>query len=119
MGIVPKDSPPDELLTAIEEVREGKHHMRGKIMEIADQQKIERTSKRKHPKTYVNNIFTAREKEILTCLVQGLPAEKIASKLGISKRTVETHKAHILKKSRSHSTAALIRYTIINKIIDL
>jgi len=119
MGIVPKESPADELLTAIEEVNEGRHHMKGKIVELADQQTLDRTAKRKRPKTYQNNIFSAREKEILIALVQGMSAQKIATKLCITRRTVETHKANIFKKSNSHSTASLIRYAIINKIIDI
>jgi len=119
MGSVPKESPADELLTAIEEVNEGKYHMKGKIIELADQQTMDRNNKRKRPKTYQNNIFSAREKEILTYLVQGLSAQKIANKLSITKRTVETHKANIFKKSKSHSTASLIRYAITNKIIEI
>jgi two-component system, NarL family, response regulator NreC len=119
MGIVPKDSPADELLNAIEEVNEGKHHMKGKIVDLAYQQTLHRNPDRKRPKTYKNNIFSAREKEILASLVQGLSAQKIATKYSISKRTVETHKANIFKKSRSHSTASLIRYAITNRIIEL
>jgi len=119
MGIVPKESPADELLTAIEEVNEGKHHMKGRIVELADQQTLDRKMNRKRPKTYQNTIFSTREKEILTSLVQGLSAQKIANQLSISKRTVETHKANIFKKSNSHSTASLIRYAITNRIIDI
>jgi DNA-binding NarL/FixJ family response regulator len=119
MGIVPKESPADELLSAIREVNEGKHHLKGKTAELAEMQTFDRKSKRKHPKTYKNNIFSAREKEILTALVQGLSAQKIATKFSISKRTVETHKSNIFRKSKSHSTAALIRYAITNRIIDI
>ena len=119
MGIVPKESPEAELLTAIEEVNEGKHHMKGKIVELADQQVLDRTAKRKRPKTCKNNIFSAREKEILISLVQGMSAQKIATQFSITQRTVETHKSNIFKKSNSHSTAALIRYAILNRIIDI
>jgi DNA-binding NarL/FixJ family response regulator len=119
MGIVPKDSPADELFTAIEEVNEGKHHMTGKIVELADQHALDQNNKRKKPKSYFNTIFSQREKEILAFIVQGLSAQKIATKLFITRRTVETHKANIFKKSNTHSTAALIRYAITNKIVDI
>lgn len=119
MGIVPKESTADELLSAIEEVNQGKYHMKGKIVEIANQQILDRNIKRKRPKNYQNNVFTSREKEILASLVQGMSAQKIADKLSITRRTVETHKANIFKKSKLHSTASLIRYAITNKIIEI
>jgi DNA-binding NarL/FixJ family response regulator len=119
MGILPKESPAEELLAAIEEVNEGKHHMKGKIVELADRQSLDRNQNRKRPKAYKNKIFSAREKEVLVLLVRGMSAQKIATRLSITRRTVETHKANIFKKSNSHSTAALIRYAILNKIVDI
>jgi DNA-binding CsgD family transcriptional regulator len=56
--------------------------------------------------------LTKREKEILELIYNGFTNQQISSKLNISKRTVETHRANILNKTNSHNTADLIRYSI-------
>ncbi|GMQ31001.1 helix-turn-helix transcriptional regulator [Algoriphagus confluentis] len=45
--------------------------------------------------------FTAREKEVLLLSEKGLPMKEIADKLSLSARTVERHRANILKKTNS------------------
>jgi len=53
--------------------------------------------------------LTPREKEILDWVANGHPNKVIAAKLGISQRTVENHRAHLLDKLNARSTAALIK----------
>jgi DNA-binding CsgD family transcriptional regulator len=52
--------------------------------------------------------FTPREREILALLGAGHTNDEIASRLGISPRTVETHRAHVVTKIGGRSRAALI-----------
>lgn len=52
--------------------------------------------------------FTPREREILALLGAGHTNDEIASRLGISPRTVEAHRAHIVTKIGARSRAALI-----------
>jgi two-component system response regulator FixJ len=56
--------------------------------------------------------LTAREREILALLAAGHQNREIASKLDISPRTVEVHKARIMDKLECHSLAELIRMNI-------
>lgn len=53
--------------------------------------------------------LTAREKEIFELLVKGHTNDAISEQLKISKRTVETHRQHILKKVGARSLVDLIR----------
>ena len=52
--------------------------------------------------------LTAREREVAACLMQGLTSKQIAKMLAISPRTVETHRAKLMGKYQSHTTADLV-----------
>jgi two-component system nitrate/nitrite response regulator NarL len=53
--------------------------------------------------------LTVRETEVVRLLSQGLPTREIADKLFISGKTVERHKANVMKKMKVKNTAQLIR----------
>ena len=53
--------------------------------------------------------FTAREMEVFDLLLAGLSSKKIAHELHISSRTVEIHRANLMRKMGVHNTASLIR----------
>lgn len=53
--------------------------------------------------------LTAREREVLEDLAQGLPNKTIAYDLGISSRTVEVHRANLMTKLHVHSLSDALR----------
>jgi len=53
--------------------------------------------------------LTPREREILDLVVEGQASKRIALDLGISVRTVELHRSHIMQKTRAGSIAELVR----------
>lgn len=55
------------------------------------------------------NELTAREKEIMDLVVQGKATKRIAVQLGISPKTVEAHRARVMKKMEADSIADLVR----------
>jgi DNA-binding NarL/FixJ family response regulator len=59
---------------------------------------------------------TRREIEIIRVLAEGKSNKEIAAQLGISVRTVETHRAKIMLKLGLHSLAELIHYAIRQRI---
>ncbi len=59
------------------------------------------------------NFLTDREREALELISEGHPNKVIASKMGISQRTVENHRAHLLEKLKARSTAALIKLLVL------
>ena len=63
--------------------------------------------------------LTNRETEILQQVAEGLSNVQIANKLCISVRTVEFHRTNIMEKLGMHETANLVKYAIMNKLIDL
>jgi DNA-binding NarL/FixJ family response regulator len=56
--------------------------------------------------------LTPRERQVLDLLATGLSSNQIAARLGIGSRTVETHRANLMRKLNLHSTAELVRYAV-------
>lgn len=56
--------------------------------------------------------LTPREKEVIEHLVQGKTSKLIAYEMGVGVRTIETHRTHILRKSRAKNTAELVRLVL-------
>ena len=61
--------------------------------------------------------LTARERQVLSLLADGVTSKQIASKLTISVRTVESHRIHINRKLGFGSIADLVRYAIRHGIV--
>lgn len=59
--------------------------------------------------------LTAREKEVMALVVEGLGNKVIARKLGISQRTVELHRAHVMQKMQADSLAQLVQMALLNQ----
>ena len=56
--------------------------------------------------------LTTRQRQILDLVLAGHPSKNIAADLGISQRTVENHRAEIMRKTGSRSIPALIRLAV-------
>lgn len=63
--------------------------------------------------------LSAREKEIVVCVVKGMTNREIADTLFLSAHTVITHRRNIARKLQIHSTSGLTIYAIMNKLVDL
>lgn len=72
----------------------------------------------RNEKSERTHTLTAREREILQLLSEGKSNKEIAAATGTSPKTVETHRARIMRKLKVSSVAALIRYAIRNKLIE-
>ena len=62
--------------------------------------------------------LTSREREVLQLLAEGRANKEIATALGISTKTAETHRARIMAKLELHSMSDLVRYAIRNHVIQ-
>ena len=59
-----------------------------------------------------DTILTPREEEVLKLIAEGYSAREIANTLGISAKTVESHRTHLMEKLGVHCRADLTRYAL-------
>ena len=111
LGYVLKDDAFEDLLYAIRTVALGKTFISPSISE-----KILKSGK---PKETDKRILTEREQEVLRLIALGLTNKKIAEKLVISVKTVDTHRTRILQKLGAHTAADLVRYAIKIGLIEI
>ena len=62
--------------------------------------------------------LTAREREVVQLLAEGKSNKQIATLLGLTVATAQTHRASIMRKLHISSIAELVRYAVRNKIIE-
>ena len=62
--------------------------------------------------------LTAREKEILYLISQGLSTHVIAERLHLSQRTIEKHRCELLSKTNCSNSVSLVVYALRNKLIE-
>ena len=62
--------------------------------------------------------LTGRQAEVVRLLAQGKSNKETSSALGITERTVEAHRANIMRKLGMHSFSELVRYAIRHKLIE-
>jgi DNA-binding NarL/FixJ family response regulator len=65
-----------------------------------------------------SRVITAREREIIQLLAEGASNKKISLMLGISIKTVETHRAAIMRKLGAKSVVDIVRYAVRNRIAE-
>jgi two-component system response regulator NreC len=63
-------------------------------------------------------LLTPREREVLALIARGLTNKEIAVELGISVKTVETHRTKLMEKLDLHTTAGLVRYAIAKGFVE-
>ncbi|HZE13238.1 MAG TPA: response regulator transcription factor [Chthoniobacterales bacterium] len=102
------------LVSAIEALIQHKHYFTGSISEVLFARYLDGTP----ASDGGTNELTPREREIVQLLAEGKSNKEVASTLGISVKTVETHRATIMKKLRCESFAELVRYAIRHKIVQ-
>ncbi len=105
-GYLNKDSPGEQLLSALRKIAGGGVH----ITEAAAATLLQ-SSKSPH------ETLSDREFEVMRLLVEGLGPTDIAERLHLSVKTVSTHKTRILEKLELGSTAELVRYALEHKLV--
>ena len=118
-GYLSKDVTKEEILEAIDTVLRGDDYFSAKVSKTLIGSYLSRTQNVQDFQKKNKVTLTERETEILKLFVQGISNQEIASQLFISIRTVETHKANMMKKLEFKSVVDLVKYAIKNNIIEM
>lgn len=114
-GYMLKSDTGSDLLSAIRAVAAGKRYISPAVAPIV----LDKLHGYANHEDHVEMALTGREREILRLIAQGATAKAIAQTLGISPKTVQTHRTNLAAKLRLPSTAALVRYAIKHKLTEL
>ncbi|MBU2628240.1 MAG: response regulator transcription factor, partial [Proteobacteria bacterium] len=116
-GYILKESAFEELYDAIQEVNKGNFYLSPSIARMyVDSQENLFASIDDLPKS---NEISKKEREVLQLVAEGEKTRDIAQKLGVSIKTVETHRRNIMKKLCIFSIAGLTRFAIKEGIVSL
>ena len=104
-GYVRKDSPPEDLVRAIQAARSGEFYVDPALSSTIVLEEGDRT-------------LTVRQREILQMLADGMQTEAVARKLGLSTETVRTHTKRILAKLHADTRTQAVAIGIRNGLIE-
>ena len=110
-GYVLKSDAKRDLLQAIDSLATNRPFFTSKVSEAL----VDSFNQPEHRKSLV---LTRREHQIVQLVAEGHTNKGIATMINISSKTVETHRASIMRKLNLSSSAALVRYAVRNKLVE-
>lgn len=117
-GYLLKDTTATELEQALAALRHGERYLSPAIAHTVINQALLRNQSVKAPASDKHNL-TARQLEILRLIVRGKSTREIAHGLGLSIKTVETHRSQIMKRLQIYDVAGLVLFAVREQIISL
>jgi len=109
MGYVLKQAPAEEILRAIRAVRRGERYLSPPLSFDA---LAEYESRAESSEADPLDSLSPREREVLQLAAEGLTNGEIGDRLGIGRRTVETHRANLIRKLAIASHADLVKLAV-------
>ena len=108
VGYVAKDSPPTEIITAINSVLRGKKYLSRSVAQSFAENAVRLPVGIRE----LHKALSQREFEIFLQIAQGKTLKAISQDLNLSAKTVSVHKHNISKKTGMHSVAQIARYCV-------
>jgi DNA-binding NarL/FixJ family response regulator len=118
-GYVVKESAAERLVQGLEAVASGEYFLDSSISHEVIEKLMKSPVKEARISDAEYGTLTPREQEIMRFLAEGIPTKEIANRLFISPKTVENHRANIMRKLNIHSAMELVRYAARLGLIDV
>ena len=107
---VTKSRPYEELLRALREVTQGRKYLRPDIAQTVIDDYVELRQHSSENPAFMT--LTDREREVLQQVAEGHSTKEIADHLGVSDKTIDTHRSNLMEKLNIHSIAELTKYAV-------
>jgi DNA-binding NarL/FixJ family response regulator len=107
-GYLLKDAPPAELEAAVRAVARGEIYLSPAVSRYVVEDYVRRAAGDRSPL----DRLTSRQREVLQLIAEGNTTKAIAARLGLSVKTVETHRAQLMERLEARDVAALVRLAI-------
>jgi two-component system, NarL family, response regulator NreC len=115
-GYIAKDAPAPRLIGAVRDVYAGRKYLSPQVLGKL----VDNFRSRQAPFGPAQAaILTRRELEVLKMIAEGNSVKEIALQLGLSSKTVDTHKFNLMRKLDIHNKVQLVIYAIQNQILKL
>jgi len=115
-GFLLKQTSSHVLATAIREVQEGKSFFSSSVSKRVKDRSDKLAARGGSKKS--GNRLSSREVEVLQLIAESKPNKQVAAELGVSFKTVDKHRQHLMSKLDIHDVAGLTRYAIAEGIIE-
>lgn len=117
-GYILKDSSSDEMIKAIRTIASGEKYYSSPVASIILSGYMQQLKKgEKGSRAERQSKLSNKEKEILHFLVDGMSSREIAEKLQLSVRTVDNHRANMMRRLQVRNAAELVRMAVEEKLI--
>lgn len=116
-GYVTKSDTARDLVNAIEALRRDKTFFTARVDRIILDSFLDGRPSKKVKEMQVEQL-TSRQREIVQLLAEGKTSKDVSALLNLSVKTVETHRANIMKRLGCHSVSELVRYAVRNNIVQ-
>jgi two-component system, NarL family, invasion response regulator UvrY len=111
-GYLTKESAPDELITAIRKISQGRKYITPSLAERLASE-FEADSERP-----LHDILSDREYQVLRMIAEGKTVKYIAKELSLSIKTVSTYRTRIMEKMKMKTNAEVMHYVIKHQLLD-
>lgn len=115
-GYLLKDSAEEDLIQAVRIVAQGRPFFSPRITQTLLDDYVRQLRQKGLQDSY--DLLTEREKEVLQLISEGKSNKEVATILGLSVYTVETHRTNLMQKLNLHNTAEIVLYAVRKKIIS-
>jgi len=116
-GYIPKRAAPDDLVAAVRVVSQGNVFLYATLARFLMKDMVEQETVDETAGAAEDDSLSAREREVLACIADGMTSREIAEKLVISVKTVERHRENIMAKLDIHNRVELVKYAMRKGII--
>ncbi len=110
-----KSDADESLVAAVESLRQHKPFLTSAVTEFVLDDYLRRGD---GGDDLTHTAVTSRERQLIQLLAEGKSNKEAATTLGISVKTVEAHRANLMRKLRLRSLSELVRYAIRNNIVQ-